>query len=61
MERKDDKRVVPRIRLNDGYLGEPIWKQPDNDSTYYSCEVDTQCSVPIRSREKLMAELGIQQ
>ena len=60
MEKKQDKRVAPRIWLNDGYLGEPIWRQPENDSTYYNCEVDTQCSVPVRSRQELMVELGIE-
>lgn len=45
MEKKQDNKVAPRIRLNDGYLGEPVWKQPENDSTYYNCEVDTQCNV----------------
>lgn len=58
---KDEKEqaIAPRIRLNDGYLGEPIWIQPDNDSTYYSHAVDTQCSVPVRNRTELIKELNV--
>ncbi|MDE6054715.1 MAG: hypothetical protein K2G55_13345 [Lachnospiraceae bacterium] len=61
MEKQGDNKVLQRIRLNDGYRGEPIWKQPENDSTYYNGEVDAQCRVPVRSREKLIAKLGIGQ
>jgi len=46
-----------RIRLYDGYRGEPIWKQPENNSTYYNYEVDKQCRVPIPSREDILASL----
>lgn len=47
------------IRRYDGYLGDPIWIQPENDSTYYNKEVDTQCSVPSKSLEELIEELKL--
>ncbi len=55
---ENNKQVSPRIRLNDGYLGEPIWANL-KESTYYDPLVDTQCNVPVRSRAKLMKELEI--
>lgn len=48
-----------RIRLYDGYRGEPIWKQPENHSVYYNYKVDKQCRIPIRSREVVIKELDI--
>ncbi len=47
------------IRQYDGYLGEPIWIQPENDSTYYNRELDSQCRVPAKSLEKLREELEL--
>lgn len=47
------------IRQLDGYLGDPIWTQPENDSTYYNSEVDSQCRVPSKSLEELREELGL--
>lgn len=47
------------IRQYDGYLGDPIWTQPENDSTYYNSEVDAQCKVPSKSLEQLREELGL--
>lgn len=47
------------IRERDGYLGEPIWEQPDNDSTYYDSKLDNQCVVPSRSLKEIKEELGI--
>lgn len=51
--------AVQRIPLYDGYQGEPVWSQPENNSTYYNYQVDKQCRVPIRSREVLKKELGL--
>lgn len=50
---------VQRIYLYDGYQSEPIWKQEDNNSTYYNYGLDKQCTIPIRSLEQIKAELGI--
>ena len=47
------------IRQYDGFLGDPIWEQPHNESTYYSRKLDSQCSVPARSIEELKEVLGI--
>lgn len=52
---------VEKIKAYDGYRGEPIWKQPENDSTYYDFEVDMQCRVPLKSREALLKKLGIEE
>ena len=51
--------TVQKIRLYDGYQGEDIWRQPENDSTYYDYEIDKQCRVPIREDEDLIKELGL--
>lgn len=58
----DDTRIRYKdggIRQRDGYLGEPIWQQPDNDSTYYNSELDSQCVVPCRSLKEIKEELGM--
>lgn len=47
------------IRQRDGYLGEPIWQQPENDSTYYNSEVDAQCRIPSKSLVELKKALGL--
>lgn len=47
------------IRQYDGYLGDRIWTQPENDSTYYNGKVDAQCRVPSKSLEELRQELGL--
>lgn len=47
------------IRQRDGYLGEPIWQQPENDSTYYNSEVDAQCRVSSKSLVELKKALGL--
>lgn len=47
------------IRKYDGYLGDPIWVQPENYSTYYNREVDSQCRIPSRSLDELRQELGL--
>lgn len=52
--------TAEKIRAYDGYRGEPIWRQPENDSTYYNFEVDTQCRVPLKSREELLKELEME-
>ena len=44
--------------LFDGYVGEPIFKAPTT-STYYDYETDKQCTIPLRSREELKKELGL--
>lgn len=48
-----------KIHLYDGYQGEPIWQQEDNNSTYYNYGVDKQCRVPIRDIGQIKEELGI--
>ena len=58
----DDTRIMYKdggIRQRDGYLGEPIWRQPDNDSTYYNSELDSQCAVPSKSLREIKEELGM--
>lgn len=58
----DDTRIKYKdggIRQRDGYLGEPIWQQPDNDSTYYNSELDSQCVVPSKSLREIKEELGM--
>lgn len=45
------------IQSQDGYQGEPIWKQPANDSTYYNFLLDSQCQIPIRNIEEVRKEL----
>lgn len=57
MERTYD--TEQKIHLYDGYQSEPIWKQENNNSTYYNYGVDKQCRVPIRSLEEIKKELGI--
>lgn len=47
------------IRQRDGYLGEPFWKQPKSDSTYYNKALDSQCVVPARSLKEIKEELEI--
>lgn len=47
------------IRKYDGYRSKPIWKQPENDSTYYNSELDSQCRVPSKSLEELRKKLGL--
>lgn len=47
------------IRMRDGYLGEPFWKQEENDSTYYNGRLDSQCVVPARSLREIKEELGL--
>ncbi|MDE6406426.1 MAG: hypothetical protein K2M20_12340 [Lachnospiraceae bacterium] len=64
-----DKQIKYRnggIHQYDGYRSKPIWKQPENDSTYYNSELDTQCHVPSRSLKELQEErelelAGVQQ
>lgn len=51
--------TVQKIRLYDGYQGEDIWSQSENDSTYYDYEIDKQCRIPIRDEDELMTELGL--
>lgn len=51
--------TVQKIRLYDGYQGEEIWNQSENDSTYYDYEIDKQCSVPGRAREEIMKDLDL--
>lgn len=60
MEKMSNFNPVQHIRLYDGYRGEDIWKEPQNNSTYYNYQVDKQCGVPLRSREELLKELGIE-
>lgn len=60
MEKTTTTDTIQKIRLYDGYRGKPVWKQPENRSTYYNYEIDKQCSVPIRSREEIRKELGIE-
>ena len=58
----DDTRIKYKdggIRQRDGYLGEPIWQQSDNDSTYYDSEIDSQCQVPSKSLREIKEELGM--
>lgn len=55
----DERLLDGGIRMRDGYLGEPIWKQAENDSTYYNEILDSQCVVPARSLRELKKELGI--
>lgn len=58
----NDSRVKYKdggIRQYDGYLGKPIWKQSENDSTYYNSELDSQCRVPSQSLKELREELGL--
>lgn len=47
------------IRKRDGYLGEPIWKMPENYSVYYDATIDGQCVVPSRSLKEIKLELGL--
>ena len=47
------------IRERDGYLGEPIWEMPENDSVYYDAQIDGQCTVPSRSLKEIKLELGL--
>ena len=53
---KEERR---KSRLYDGYVGEPIFKAP-NTSTYYDYKTDRQCTIPLRSREELKKELGLE-
>lgn len=58
----DDTRIRYKdggIRQGDGYLGEPIWKDKPNDSTYYDNELDSQCTVPSKSLREIKEELGL--
>lgn len=48
------------IHQYDGYRSEPIWKQPENDSTYYNSELEMQCSVPSKSLYELQKELELE-
>lgn len=59
MKSREGSNTLYGVRLYDGYRGAPIWKKPENNSTYYNYEVDKQCRVPIRSREQILSELGI--
>ena len=59
MMKKGLNATMHRIQQYDGYCGRPIWKQPENNSTYYNFEVDKQCKVPLRNIEQVMTELGI--
>ena len=47
------------IHERDGYLGERIWTMPENDSTYYNKDVDSQCTVPSKSLREIKQELGM--
>lgn len=53
---KEERR---KSRLYDGYVGEPIFEAP-NTSTYYDYKTDRQCTIPLRSREELKKELGLE-
>lgn len=58
----DDTRIKYKdggIRERDGYIGNPIWEQPPNDTTYYSETLESQCIIPSRSLSELKKELGI--
>lgn len=58
----DDTRIRYKdggIRQRDGYLGSPIWEMPENDSTYYNKDVDSQCTVPSKSIREIKQELGM--
>lgn len=59
MKKKQNNYRIGGIHPFDGYRSEPIWKQPENDSTYYDRELDTQCHVPSRSLEELQSELEL--
>lgn len=60
MDNTKPKYVDGGIRLYDGYRGAPIWKQPENDSTYYDPALDSQCQVPVvQSLKELKEELGL--
>ena len=59
MKKSEGGTANNRIRLYDGYCGKPIWKQSENNSTYYNYEVDKQCRVPIAGRDEILAELGM--
>lgn len=60
MDNTIPKLIDGGIRMYDGYRGDPIWKQPENDSTYYNPTLDSQCQVPAaQSLEELRAELGL--
>lgn len=59
MDDKQVKYIDGGIRQRDGFLGEPIWHQSNNDSTYYNSELDSQCVVPARSLSELKKELGM--
>ncbi|MBR1741392.1 MAG: hypothetical protein IJ733_05890 [Lachnospiraceae bacterium] len=43
----------------DGYLGDSIWEQPENESTYYSSVLDYQCTVPSRSIQEIKESIGL--
>ena len=58
----DSSRVMYKdggIRQYDGFLGDPIWEQPDNESTYYDSKLDTQCTVPAPSIREIKEMLGL--
>lgn len=53
----DYDRTISGLHPYDGYLGEPIWKDRENYSTYYDYMMDKQCRVPIRDISEVEAEL----
>ena len=51
------KKTKKQERPYDGYRRDPVWRQPENYSTYYIFQVDKQCKVPIRNIEEVKTEL----
>lgn len=59
MDRSSELHIDEGIEWFDGYKEERIWSIPENYSTYYSEEIDKQCTVPIRNFEKIVSKIGI--
>ena len=51
-----EQKTAKRISLNGGGLGNPIFLPP-KESKFYDEGVFRQCTVPIKSREKLEKKL----
>lgn len=37
----------------DGYRSQPIWKRPEDESSYFSLITDTQCVLPLPTLDEL--------
>lgn len=49
-----------RIRLYDGYRGEPVFEMPkEHENDFYNATIDKQVRVPIQNREEILKELEL--